>query len=98
MKQFILLIVHVLLFAFASSSQTTKIIYTCPMHPEVKSNTPGKCPKCGMALEKKTVKVNSPKPAVKKPVQTNKPKTSAPVKQPVQDPSVTTDTMKPQQT
>ena len=24
--------------------------YTCPMHPEVKQNQPGKCPKCGMAL------------------------------------------------
>jgi hypothetical protein len=25
--------------------------YTCPMHPEVKQKTPGKCPDCGMALE-----------------------------------------------
>ena len=25
--------------------------YTCPMHPEIKQNTPGTCPKCGMALE-----------------------------------------------
>ncbi len=24
--------------------------YTCPMHPEVKQEAPGKCPKCGMAL------------------------------------------------
>ena len=23
---------------------------TCPMHPEVKQDTPGQCPKCGMAL------------------------------------------------
>ncbi|MGE3805229.1 MAG: heavy metal translocating P-type ATPase [Gemmataceae bacterium] len=25
--------------------------YTCPMHPEVKQDHPGACPKCGMALE-----------------------------------------------
>ena len=25
--------------------------YTCPMHPEVRSESPGPCPKCGMALE-----------------------------------------------
>ncbi|MEK7468609.1 MAG: heavy metal-binding domain-containing protein [Planctomycetota bacterium] len=24
--------------------------WTCPMHPEVKSDKPGKCPKCGMDL------------------------------------------------
>src|ERR1700757_3412077 len=26
--------------------------YTCPMHPEVISDRPGPCPKCGMALER----------------------------------------------
>ncbi len=30
-----------------------KEVYTCPMHPEVKSDKPGKCSKCGMNLEKK---------------------------------------------
>jgi Cu+-exporting ATPase len=25
--------------------------YVCPMHPEVRQNHPGSCPKCGMALE-----------------------------------------------
>lgn len=29
--------------------------YTCPMHPEVKQEGPGSCPKCGMALEPMTV-------------------------------------------
>lgn len=26
--------------------------YTCPMHPEVRQNGPGRCPKCGMHLER----------------------------------------------
>jgi len=25
--------------------------YTCPMHPEIRQDYPGSCPKCGMALE-----------------------------------------------
>lgn len=28
-----------------------KVMYTCPMHPEVRQEGPGDCPKCGMALE-----------------------------------------------
>ena len=31
--------------------------YTCPMHPEVEQQGPGACPKCGMALEPRTVQV-----------------------------------------
>ena len=27
------------------------IIYTCPMHPEIRQIGPGACPKCGMTLE-----------------------------------------------
>lgn len=26
-------------------------VYSCPMHPEIKSDKPGKCSKCGMDLE-----------------------------------------------
>src|SRR5262249_20800645 len=33
----------------------THLQYTCPMHPEVVSDRPGSCPKCGMALEPSTV-------------------------------------------
>ncbi|RYE04667.1 MAG: hypothetical protein EOP33_08870 [Rickettsiaceae bacterium] len=29
---------------------TTATTYTCSMHPEVVSDKPGKCPKCGMDL------------------------------------------------
>jgi len=29
----------------------TGTIYTCPMHPEVRQDKPGVCPKCGMSLE-----------------------------------------------
>jgi NADH:ubiquinone oxidoreductase subunit 6 (subunit J) len=31
-------------------SRTRNETYTCPMHPEVKQQGPGKCPKCGMDL------------------------------------------------
>src|SRR5580693_2278889 len=33
-------------------------LYTCPMHPEVRQDHPGSCPKCGMALEPETVTVD----------------------------------------
>lgn len=32
------------------STTATKEIYTCTMHPEVRSDKPGDCPKCGMKL------------------------------------------------
>jgi hypothetical protein len=37
----------------ANMKEVAKVQYTCPMHPEVVSNKPGKCPKCGMALVEK---------------------------------------------
>ena len=33
--------------------------YVCPMHPEVKSARPGKCPRCAMALRQVSDKVNA---------------------------------------
>ncbi|MGN6209431.1 copper-transporting P-type ATPase [Asticcacaulis sp.] len=32
-----------------------KVIYTCPMHPEIRQEGPGSCPICGMALEPEVV-------------------------------------------
>ncbi|MFT4077638.1 MAG: copper-translocating P-type ATPase [Asticcacaulis sp.] len=31
------------------------VVYTCPMHPQVRQPGPGSCPICGMALEPETV-------------------------------------------
>ena len=33
----------------------TRVVYTCPMHPEIVRDGPGSCPICGMALEPRTV-------------------------------------------
>lgn len=35
-----------------------QVYYTCTMHPEVYSDQPGKCPKCGMELVKREVAVS----------------------------------------
>lgn len=41
--------------SYLSSEPATELIqgpvYTCPMHPEIRQDHPGSCPKCGMALE-----------------------------------------------
>src|SRR5712664_1459350 len=36
----------------------TKTVYTCGMHPEITSDKPGRCPKCGMGLVAKKVKAD----------------------------------------
>ena len=36
--------------ARAGGSLQSAVRYTCPMHPEVVSDTPGRCPHCGMKL------------------------------------------------
>jgi FtsP/CotA-like multicopper oxidase with cupredoxin domain len=33
-----------------SPQATGSVVYACPMHPEVTSQEPGRCPKCGMKL------------------------------------------------
>jgi hypothetical protein len=49
----------------AKKAKAVKVIYTCPMHPDVLSDKPGKCPKpgCGMTLVKKAA---AKKPATMK--------------------------------
>ncbi len=37
--------------AQAAAPAKPAAVYTCPMDPEVRQNSPGACPKCGMALE-----------------------------------------------
>jgi len=40
--------------ALSGAEQSTAAagaIYTCPMHPEIRQDQPGNCPKCGMTLE-----------------------------------------------
>jgi len=32
------------------AKKAKKVKYHCPMHPDVTSDKPGKCPKCGMEL------------------------------------------------
>ncbi|CAM2833643.1 TPA: copper-translocating P-type ATPase [Legionella pneumophila] len=38
-----------------SSKMEGLIVYTCPMHPEIRQSAPGHCPLCGMALEPETI-------------------------------------------
>lgn len=60
MKKIFLLFITVLAtFAVSAQEKAGKkdsvshaAFYTCPMHPDVKSDKAGKCPKCGMDLTK----------------------------------------------
>lgn len=58
----------------AQSQKTTT--YSCPMHPDVKSRKPGKCPKCGMTLrrglENETQPATEERPAIKEKQATEK--------------------------
>ena len=46
--------------ATVPATEPEKAIYTCPMHPEVRANAAGSCPKCGMALERVTPSAAQP--------------------------------------
>ncbi|OGA99979.1 MAG: copper-translocating P-type ATPase [Burkholderiales bacterium RIFCSPHIGHO2_12_FULL_69_20] len=37
--------------ADAAAAAAAGTVYTCPMHPEIRQDRPGNCPKCGMTLE-----------------------------------------------
>lgn len=63
-----------------TSVSTSQVVYTCPMHPEIKQSKPGNCPICGMTLVKKTVQKSTSKTGAKKQVTTKK--TSATSKTP----------------
>ncbi len=44
----------------ASEPTNPDLIYTCPMHPQVRQVGPGSCPICGMALEPELVTAEAP--------------------------------------
>lgn len=41
-----------------AASEEASVVYTCPMHPQVRQKQPGNCPICGMALEPETVSLD----------------------------------------
>lgn len=43
--------IHAVDATAADSSVPSGIIYTCPMHPQIRRSAPGDCPVCGMTLE-----------------------------------------------
>jgi CopA family copper-resistance protein len=95
MSRLLFLLIQLLLFT-ALVAQPARVIYTCPMHPEVQMDNPGKCPKCGMNLVKKTLKAspqkNVQKPAAKQttPVQKAQAKPASPAENQQAKPPVST--------
>ncbi|WP_298298541.1 heavy metal-binding domain-containing protein [Hydrotalea sp.] len=72
MKKIIATFLYVVLFTIAGNAQETPkkdtlqkkqaiVQYTCTMHPDVISDKPGNCPKCGMTLVPIDTKKNKKK-------------------------------------
>src|SRR5689334_1668431 len=83
------LIIISICFGTIVMAQEKKVIYTCPMHPEVQMDKPGTCPKCGMILEKKTVTVKKAKsqPPKQQSQPSSQPGKKTPMDMPVKDTS-----------
>src|SRR5271166_4380135 len=43
----------------AQAAPSKGVIYTCPMHPQIRRDAPGNCPICGMTLEPLTVSADA---------------------------------------
>jgi FtsP/CotA-like multicopper oxidase with cupredoxin domain len=89
----ILLIVLLACGYFIANAQT-KVIWTCPMHAQIKKDNPGKCPICGMTLVKKTVKVAAPKVSPKKETSDKKADSSVPDRKQMEEMDMKKDTVK----
>jgi hypothetical protein len=58
-----IIVIMLLMVAWSYAGAQTRVIYTCPMHPQIKMEKPGNCPICGMTLVKKIIR-NAPPKAV----------------------------------
>jgi rubrerythrin len=65
MKKIFFLVLFISAYSFLNAQ--AKVIWTCPMHAQIKRDKPGTCPICGMTLVKKAVKVAPPKVVPKEP-------------------------------
>jgi CopA family copper-resistance protein len=64
MKNLLVFLLITVTGLYAQNDPKATQTYVCPMHPEVTSNQPGRCPKCGMPLVLKKP-ASAPKPAAK---------------------------------
>ncbi len=44
----------------AAGEAVAGMVYTCPMHPDVRQNHPGVCPRCGMRLQPVATSAGTP--------------------------------------